>query len=93
MARKNRRSRQPSRALPRDAAVFLGQVIVDGPSWDFGRPYVLRRVGSAGAVKFYVCPGCNNSIPPGVSHVVAWPEEGCGVEERRHWHTLCWERR
>lgn len=82
------------RALPRDGAAFFGAETVEGPSWDFGRPYILRRVGAAGAQKNYVCPGCNNTIFAGMAHIVAWPQEGGGrVEERRHWHTRCWERR
>lgn len=82
------------RALPRDAAAFLGAETVEGPSWDFGRPYILRRVGAAGAKKNYICPGCNGPIFSGMAHIVAWPQEGGGrVEERRHWHTRCWDRR
>ena len=88
------RAKQTPRALPRDAAAFFGAETVEGPSWDFGRPYILRRVGAAGAQKNYVCPGCNGTIFAGMAHIVAWPQEGGGrVEERRHWHTRCWERR
>lgn len=103
MPRKNRRPKGatnkrgeplPQRSLPRDGAVFLGAQRVDGPSWDFGRPYQMRHVGPAGATKYYVCPGCNHNIPPGMSHIVAWPvESGRGVDDRRHWHKRCWESR
>jgi hypothetical protein len=36
---------------------------------------------------------------PGTPHVVAWPADGArmaggvGVEERRHWHSTCWQHR
>ena len=43
------RAQQTPRALPRDAAAFFGAETVEGPSWDFGRPDILRRVGAAGA--------------------------------------------
>ena len=32
-------------------------------------------------------------IPPGVAHLVAWPDTLTGAEYRRHWHTACWQRR
>ncbi|EFM48183.1 hypothetical protein HMPREF0299_5359 [Corynebacterium matruchotii ATCC 14266] len=54
----------------------------------------MRTMGSHAAVKTYVCPGCNQNIPPGVAHIVAWPKDaGRGAEDRRHWHKACWERR
>jgi hypothetical protein len=28
-----------------------------------------------------------------MGHVVAWPEFGHGVDDRRHWHTACWNAR
>ncbi len=43
--------------------------------------------GSTG--KTYRCPGCDQEIPPGVGHVVAWPQHS-GIDERRHWHRACW---
>lgn len=50
-----------------------------------------------GGEKSYTCPGCNRTVPPGSPHVVAWSNESLfgpdrGFEERRHWHTSCWER-
>lgn len=93
MPRRNHRKehKKPPRALPRDGAGFFGTQVQQGPSWTFGAPYLVRRMGAAAAVKFYVCPGCNQDIPPGVSHVVAWPQDH--AEERRHWHAACWEQR
>jgi hypothetical protein len=59
---------------------------------------VVRSVPGAAATKTYRCPGCSQPVPPGMAHVVAWPQtpgllSGSAVEERRHWHTACWSRR
>ncbi|WP_083987439.1 hypothetical protein [Corynebacterium mustelae] len=94
MARKNRRRAELSRQLPVNGASFLGVSEVTGPRWTNGATFFVRQIGSHAAVKFYVCPGCNQNIPPGIAHVVAWPKDfGRGAEDRRHWHTPCWERR
>lgn len=58
----------------------------------------MRRVTGAATVKTYVCPGCSQTITPGVPHVVAWPAQdafgtGAAVGDRRHWHPSCWDRR
>ncbi|MGC0316107.1 ATP/GTP-binding protein [Kitasatospora acidiphila] len=54
-----------------------------------GEDWVVQTVaGSPG--RYYRCPGCDQEIPPGVGHVVAWPDHGAGVEDRRHWHRACW---
>ncbi len=50
------------------------------------------------ATKPYTCPGCGLSVAPGAAHVVAWPRHpsigsASAVDERRHWHTTCWQRR
>lgn len=52
--------------------------------------------GSAG--KTYLCPGCDRQIALGAAQVVVWPRDpsigsASAVEERRHWHTSCWQRR
>ncbi|MFD7918831.1 ATP/GTP-binding protein [Streptomyces sp. NPDC059740] len=57
-----------------------------------GEEWVVRQVGGSGAGKRYRCPGCDQEIPPGVPHVVAWPRLG-DVDDRRHWHTSCWNAR
>ncbi|WP_181874377.1 ATP/GTP-binding protein [Marinitenerispora sediminis] len=54
--------------------------------------WVLRRITGAAAAKVYRCPGCQQDIPPGMAHVVAWRPYGDG-EDRRHWHSSCWQRR
>lgn len=59
-------------------------------SWR-GEDWVVRPAkGYTG--KRYRCPGCDQEIPPGVGHVVAWPQSG-GVDDRRHWHGSCWNAR
>lgn len=95
MGRKNRRTRGTApRALPRDGSAFWGTQTQEGPSWTFGEPYLVRQMGASAATKFYVCPGCNQNIPPGLAHVVAWPRDSVrGGEDRRHWHRPCWQRR
>ncbi|MDU0347256.1 hypothetical protein [Actinomyces sp. MRS3W] len=60
-----------------------------------GAEFTVRRV--RGGAKTYICPGCNQTISAGTPHVVAWSNESLfgperGLEERRHWHTSCWER-
>lgn len=61
----------------------LPDLIVAGPSgWQ------VRAIHPGNAQKDYICPGCNQTIRPGVAHVVAWRN---GEEDlRRHWHRPCW---
>jgi hypothetical protein len=75
---------------------------VPGPerveSWPDG-DWVVRRVPGAATAKAYRCPGCDQEIAPGTPHVVAWPADGArmpggmALDERRHWHTACWQNR
>ncbi|MEZ7003948.1 ATP/GTP-binding protein [Streptomyces sp. AD55] len=58
-----------------------------------GEEWSVRHVAGASARgKSYRCPGCDQAIPDGVPHVVAWPQHS-GVDDRRHWHTSCWNAR
>lgn len=69
---------------------------VPRPAGGTGRPaatetedgqLVRQVIGS----KAYRCPGCDQLVPPGAVHVVAWP---VGREDdRRHWHRPCWQAR
>lgn len=94
MGRKNRRRPAPLRPLPRDGAAFYGTQEAEGPGWTNGEIYLFRHMGAAAARKFYVCPGCNQNIPPGIAHIVAWPRDyGGRADDRRHWHRGCWDRR
>lgn len=51
--------------------------------------WVVRQIGGGAAAKHYRCPGCDQEIPPGVPHVVAWARHR-PVDDRRHWHRACW---
>ncbi|MFI0351383.1 ATP/GTP-binding protein [Actinomadura sp. 9N407] len=54
----------------------------------------VRMVSGSSAAKQYRCPGCDQLIPAGVGHVVAWPADGRGgADDRRHWHRPCWQAR
>jgi hypothetical protein len=61
-------------------------------SWPDG-DWVVRLVPGAASVKSYRCPGCDQEIPAGTAHLVAWPSLSPGPSERRHWHRPCWDRR
>ncbi|MCS4489815.1 hypothetical protein N7326_05485 [Corynebacterium sp. ES2794-CONJ1] len=95
MGRKNRRANiSSSHQLPSHGAAFFGTREVVGPRWAQGEIFLMRLMGSSTAKKYYICPGCNQNIPPGITHVVAWPKDyGGRAEDRRHWHRACWERR
>ncbi|TWD75264.1 hypothetical protein FB561_6702 [Kribbella amoyensis] len=64
--------------------------------------WIVRRVSGTASTKTYRCPGCDQLILPNTPHVVVWPEDpsllaaiggGQSLDERRHWHTTCWQRR
>ncbi len=63
-------------------------------TWPDG-DWVVRHVSGAGTTKTYRCPGCDQEVAPGTPHVVAWPADrfGLGIDERRHWHSACWQNR
>jgi hypothetical protein len=61
-------------------------------SWPDG-DWVVRLVPGAVSAKSYRCPGCDQEIPAGTAHLVAWPSLSPGLSERRHWHRACWDRR
>ena len=63
-------------------------------SWPDG-DWVVRSIPGAGSAKAYRCPGCDQEIVPGTPHIVAWPADrvGVGLDDRRHWHTACWQHR
>lgn len=50
-----------------------------------------RRIQPYEAIKTYLCPGCNQEIPPGLGHLVVVPRDAPDL--RRHWHHSCWENR
>lgn len=51
----------------------------------------VRFVQPYEATKAYLCPGCQQEIPPRTHHVVVVPTGAPDL--RRHWHTPCWRRR
>jgi hypothetical protein len=56
----------------------------------------VQPISALNATKSYTCPGCSLEIAPGVSHLVAWRNDGilgdqADVEARRHWHESCWK--
>ena len=73
-----------------EPAIRLGPPVVQ--EWPDG-DWVVRQVPGAAAAKTYRCPGCDQEIPPGTAHVVAWPQQAGEAEGRRHWHNSCWQRR
>jgi hypothetical protein len=50
----------------------------------------VRHVQPYQADKAYTCPHCHGEIPTGQGHKVVVPL--AAPEDRRHWHTGCWER-
>jgi hypothetical protein len=86
-------TRRPARAQtrPLSASHSRADLKADGR-------WILRTLPGASAVQTYRCPGCQADIRPGTAHLVAWPDDPgwmaeSGVEQRRHWHTSCWQRR
>ncbi|WP_106347898.1 hypothetical protein [Antricoccus suffuscus] len=58
-----------------------------------GDSWRVRRMSGSSAVKTYRCPGCDQTIPIGLAHVVVWPVDDTSVFDRRHWHAACWQSR
>ena len=58
----------------------------------------VRPLTGEASTKDYRCPGCEQLIRPSTPHLVIWPVErpllsAAAMDERRHWHTACWDRR
>ena len=53
-----------------------------------GDPVTVSPIQPHAARKTYICPGCDNTIPPGTFHLVVVPE--LEPDLRRHWHHGCW---
>jgi len=84
-----RRAGATATAPTRPVGWATGESAADGD-------WLVRAVPGAAALKPYRCPGCDQLIPPGTAHVVAWPADappGVGPAERRHWHRSCWRAR
>jgi hypothetical protein len=63
--------------------------------WWRGVEYRVRAVSGAATAASgpYRCPGCDQLLPAGVGHLVAWPADDLEASDRRHWHTTCWNAR
>lgn len=70
----------------------LGSGYVERTESFRGEEWRVRPVAGATG-KRYRCPGCDQEIPPGTAHLVAWPAYSSGPADRRHWHNPCWQRR
>ncbi len=60
--------------------------------------WMTQTMPGQAATKEYRCPGCDQVIQVGTPHVVVWPHvptvgSSRAVDERRHWHNSCWNRR
>ncbi len=89
-------ARRPSKHLraprPLSSGAFARLEVKADGDW------MVQTMPADAAAKTYSCPGCSHPVPTGTAHVVAWPRvAGIGsvsaVDERRHWHTGCWQRR
>jgi hypothetical protein len=92
------------RRIRRERAPAPPAAIETVEPWPDG-DWVVRPLSGQSSAKTYRCPGCDQEIPPGTPHIVAWPAAAPpfgitgaglgehGVGERRHWHRPCWERR
>jgi hypothetical protein len=84
-----RKNRRAVSGRPREGGGgSWAQQTEEGPDGE----WIVRAVAGAGASKAYRCPGCDQEIPPGVGHLVAW-RAGEGGDDRRHWHRPCWQAR
>lgn len=77
---------------PLSSGAFARLVVKADGEW------MVQSMPADSATKTYVCPGCGLSVPVGTAHVVAWPRQASigsasAVDERRHWHSSCWQRR
>ena len=69
-----RRNRPEAASSPSATRVRIGPT-ASRSRWRPGRARSgwSGRSAAAAAAKHYRCPGCDQEIPPGVAHVVAWP--------------------
>lgn len=59
-----------------------------------GQTWAVRQVRGNDSGRSYLCPGCQQYVAAHEAHTVVWPVQGMrGMENRRHWHRRCWQRR
>lgn len=94
MPRSNRRRRggRPVRRSGGGPPAPRGPVLEEV---DFqGQTYAARQVRGNDSGRSYLCPGCQHQVSAASPHTVTWPSAAMqGVENRRHWHTTCWNAR
>jgi hypothetical protein len=91
MPRRRPREPQPPVRRGRPPAAFDPEALsarLLGPEWAQAEGYRVRQ--SLNRDKRYRCPYCQGWVLPGTVHIVAFPEGR--AEDRRHYHTPCWER-
>lgn len=80
--------------LPAFGSSFQNTRTESGPAGWQDVDFSVRNISAGQSTKTYRCPGCDQEIMPGTSHIVAWPQDyGAGADDRRHWHTNCWRNR
>jgi hypothetical protein len=88
MPRRNRppkkNNQQPEERL--ESRVFSIEIAEE---WSDGN-WIVRKITGSGSTKNYRCPGCDHEIKPATPHTLSYLEGY--LDERRHWHTACWER-
>lgn len=90
---------RPSKKYSRPVRELNTRALLGGVEYQTGRDgneYKVHHI-SRGA-KEYVCPGCNGVIMVGQAHEVVWSEDTLlgaqyGIDNRRHWHSSCWQHR
>lgn len=56
--------------------------------------WFVRAVLGRDEARRYLCPGCQQQVDAASAHLVVWPADGVGgIDDRRHWHTACWQSR
>lgn len=87
-------SRGGGGGLPAFGSAFQSTQTQSGPAGWTNVDFHVRTISGGQSTKWYRCPGCDQEIPPGIAHIVAWPVNyGGGADDRRHWHRYCWENR
>ncbi len=93
MGRSNRPRRSAKREEPEE---FTSRKVLFGARQTVikrGVEYTVQTHSGASEdpAKTWVCPGCPVIIRIGTSHVVVW-NEVIGADNRRHFHTVCWQK-
>ncbi|MDO4917543.1 MAG: ATP/GTP-binding protein [Rothia sp. (in: high G+C Gram-positive bacteria)] len=108
MPRRSRPPRRPSnsgsasskwqRSMP--AGRDISRILDPAPRIEhsFDGDWFVQFMPAVNAKKTYKCPECGRNINPGIAHLVIWQEDHLfgkdrAVEERRHWHSKCWQTR